>query len=108
MKVKDLIANLSKCDQEMDIILEPVIDHTDDTSSCYLPGDIIDGNLPELGLRYEIVQLGDDDGDECAYFGDEFEDPILVKKVVVLSSTQFKYGSGEDNISPPGLRRQID
>jgi len=103
MKVKELIAKLQKCDQDMDIILEHNIDCIDDEIDCYLPWDIINGDLPSLGLRYESVntwmekdpKTGEEE--EVAYF-EEMDDPIQSKMVVVLSSDQFKNGEGDDDL----------
>lgn len=105
MKVKDLIAKLQKCDQEMHIVLEHHIDCQDDEIGCYLPWDIINEKYPELGLRYDTVNTWKEK-DPCSPSGEEHEvayfedmdDPIQSRMVIVLSSTQFKYGSGKDKI----------
>jgi len=98
MKVKELIANLSECDQEMDIVLEPNVSCADTEFSCMLPWEVVNNCLSNIGIRYDEVQVGKDGEFECAYFGKHFEEPIFTKKVVILSSAQFKYGSDENNI----------
>jgi len=102
MKVKELIAKLQKYDQDTDIILEHNIDEQDAEIGCYIPWDIINGDLPNLGLRNEEVntfkEIDPYTGEEreMAYF-EQGDNPIQTRKVIVLSSTQFKYGKGEDD-----------
>jgi len=83
MKVKELIEKLQKCNQEMDIILEHNIDVQDNEISCYLPWDILNGDLPKLGLRYDTVnsfkekEFDSNEEHEVAYF----EEGMIQSKV---------------------------
>jgi hypothetical protein len=105
MKVKDLIQKLQKVDPELDIIIEPGIDISDAEYNPYSAYEVLFGYISPITFRFSEAQssresAGDsleEDDIECSY--DAYDDPVDKKRVLVISSPEFKYGTTEDEES---------
>lgn len=104
MKVKELIQKLETFDPELDIIIEPGIDPYDGEYGIYNAYDVINGNISPITFTYAEAQSNrqsveddpdDDDNDYIQYDYDWIKDPIDRKKVLVISSPEFKDGVSE-------------
>ena len=97
MKVKELIEKLSKCNGELDVVIEPDIAEEDSVyigpSQCL---DIIENQLQPILLRKAFVEIERFE-DEVDYWITDNQPTLncLAKEVLVLSSEYFAQGRGE-------------
>ncbi len=101
MKVKDLIKKLMLVDPELDVILETEIDCMDSEITPYPAYNVYMGEISPITFRYANAQSNretesDSFDEDWVRFGyDGWKDPIDSKKVLVISSPEFKYGTRE-------------
>jgi hypothetical protein len=105
MKVKDLIAKLQKVDPDLDVIIEPGIDVSDAEYTPYPAYRVLHDDISPITFRVDEAQSNresvndswDEDWIECFY--DNYINPVDRKKVLVISSPEFKYGTTEEEES---------